>query len=174
MKKSLINIITLSLSIVNLIFMVIIVFAIVPTMNNTNEFIKKISTAVDLELENSYASKEDISNISVDKLDVYDISKQLVFNLKKGADGRDCVIVVNVSLLMNKENKDYATYSETLAEKESLFTSTIIRILSSYTMDEVRANTDLIREEILQAIQDMYQSDFIIDVNFSDIKYQQQ
>ena len=41
-------------------------------------------------------------------------------------------------------------------------------------MDEVRANTDLIREEILQAIQDMYQSDFIIDVNFSDIKYQQQ
>ncbi len=174
MKKSLINIITLSLSIVNLIFMVVIVFAIVPTMNNTNEFIKKISTAVDLELENSYATKEDISNISVDKLDVYDISKQLVFNLKKGADGRDCVIVVNVSLLMNKENKDYATYSETLAEKESLFTSTIIRILSSYTMDEVRANTDLIREEILQAIQDMYQSDFIIDVNFSDIKFQQQ
>ena len=50
MKKSLINIITLSLSIVNLIFMVVIVFAIVPTMNNTNEFIKKISTAVDLEL----------------------------------------------------------------------------------------------------------------------------
>ncbi len=174
MKKSLINIITLSLSIVNLIFMVIIVFAIVPTMNNTNEFIKKISTAVDLELENSYATKEDISNISVDKLDVYDISKQLVFNLKKGADGRDCVIVLNVSLLMNKEHKDYATYSATLAEKESLFTSTIIRILSSYTMDEVRANTDLIREEILQAIQDMYQSDFIIDVNFSDIKYQQQ
>ncbi|MCI9050589.1 MAG: flagellar basal body-associated FliL family protein [Lachnospiraceae bacterium] len=174
MKKSLINIITLSLSIVNLIFMVVIVFAIVPTMNNTNEFIKKISTAVDLELENSYATKEDISNISVDKLDVYDISKQLVFNLKKGADGRDCVIVVNVSLLMNIEHKDYATYSATLAEKESLFTSTIIRILSSYTMDEVRANTDLIREEILQAIQDMYQSDFIIDVNFSDIKYQQQ
>ena len=166
MKKSLINIITLSLSIVNLIFMVVIVFAIVPTMNNTNEFIKKISTAVDLELENSYATKEDISNISVDKLDVYDISKQL--------DGRDCVIVVNVSLLMNIEHKDYATYSATLAEKESLFTSTIIRILSSYTMDEVRANTDLIREEILQAIQDMYQSDFIIDVNFSDIKYQQQ
>ena len=107
MKKSLINIITLSLSIVNLIFMVVIVFAIVPTMNNTNEFIKKSSTAVDLELENSYATKEDISNISVDKLDVYDISKQLVFNLKKGADGRDCVIVVNVSLLMNIEHKDY-------------------------------------------------------------------
>ena len=56
MKKSLINIITLSLSIVNLIFMVVIVFAIVPTMNNTNEFIKKISTAVDLELENSFLS----------------------------------------------------------------------------------------------------------------------
>lgn len=63
MKKSLINIITLSLSIVNLIFMVVIVFAIVPTMNNTNEFIKKISTAVDLELENSYATKEDISRV---------------------------------------------------------------------------------------------------------------
>lgn len=172
MKKSLINIITLALSIVNLVFMVVIVFAIVPTMNNTNDFIKKISTAVDLELENSYATKEDMSNISIDKLDVHDISKQLVFNLKTGLDGKSHVIVLNVSLSLNKDHKDYTTYYETLDKNESLFTSAIIRIISNYSMEEVQANTDLIRQEILQAIQEIYQSDFIIDVNFSDIKYQ--
>ena len=51
MKKGLINIILLVLAITNVILTAIMVFAIVPAMNSTNNLVSKVASAIDLEKE---------------------------------------------------------------------------------------------------------------------------
>ena len=73
---------------------------------------------------------------------------------------------------MISSHEDYEKYYATLENKESLIKSEIIGIVSSYTIDEARSNIVSMRDEILTAIQGLYQSDFIIDVTFRDITFQ--
>ena len=64
------------------------------------------------------------------------------------------------------------TYGSDLSAQESLIKSEINNIISSYTMEEVRDNQEQIRQEILEKVQTMFDSEFIYNVSFSDIMFQ--
>ena len=171
MKKSLINILILALVVTNVILSAVLVFTIVPTMKKTDNLITKIVSAIDLELEHPIPGSEE-TTISIDKIEVYDIEKQLLINLKKGEDGLEHYVVLYATLSLDASHKDYETYYEMLPTKESLITSEIISIVSGYTIDEARDNMTDMKSEILLAVQTLYKSEFIIDVSFRDITFQ--
>lgn len=172
MKKSLLNIMALALTVVNLVLTIVLVFAIVPSMKKTDNLITKICTVLDFELENSSGIPKSEIDVPMEDIDVYNFSQQMTINLKTGEDGKDHWAVLSVSLSMNTKNKDYGTYGGTLEQKESLIRNKINSIVSAHTRDEMKNNTEAIQDEILKAIQDMFRSDFIIGVNFSEITVQ--
>ena len=51
MKKGIVHVIILALVIVNLILTSIMMFAIVPSMKNSNSLVEKVAKAIDLEIE---------------------------------------------------------------------------------------------------------------------------
>ena len=67
MKKSIINIITLALLVVNLILSLVMVFSVMPASNKANEMITKVCEAIDLDLNSGAATG--LSNLPVDKME---------------------------------------------------------------------------------------------------------
>lgn len=170
MRKSIINIIILAVSIVNVVLCGILVFAIVPTMSSTNKMVTSICKLIDLEIEGSELGGSD-GRVPIDQIAVYDIADELTINLQKGADGKNHYALVKVSLSLNTAHEDYAKYKDTLAGQESLIKNKIIEVVSSYTMEQASGYTNVVSESILKELQDMYQSDFIINVTFRGLTF---
>lgn len=170
MKKSIINIIILAVSIINVVLCGILVFAIVPAMTSTNRMVNSICELIDLELEGQ-KSTEPIDYVPIDKIKLYDIDEQLTITLKKGADSKTHYMILKVSLAMNSAHKDYDKYIEVLPTQESLIKNKIIEIVGKYNLEEARAYTSVIKDEILKALQEMYNSDFIIEISFGELTF---
>lgn len=170
MKKGLINVIILALTVSNLILTAILVFAVVPNINSTNDLVSKVAKAIDLELDSSYAV--DASELSIDQVDVFPLTDKMTITLQVGKDGKTHYAVINAAISMNMEDKDYKKYQKTLAEKESLIRGDIESIVSKYTLEQFNAQKEQIRAEILTNLQEMYDSKFIVEVVFSDVTVQ--
>lgn len=171
MKKNLFSIIILALVIVNLILTAILMFSVVPSANKTNRLITKITSILDLELV-SQKEEDGEDSISIDQIATYDIADKMTVNLKQGTDGETHYAVFQVTLSMDTENDGYKEYGETISERESLIKSEIINAISSYTYDEMQENSQVLNAAILERLQDMYDSDFIVSVSFSDLVFQ--
>ena len=89
--------------------------------------------------------------------------------LQKGADGKDHVALVNVSLSLDTTAEAYETYGATISEKESLIIGVINEVVGGYTADEVTVRGDEIKEKILKKLEDMFESPFIYDITFSKL-----
>lgn len=179
MKKNLINILTLAVSVANMVLMIILVFAIVPAMRNTNNLVTTICTAIELELKNTNGSVS-IDDIPISDVAVYNISEQIMANLQSGPDTdkngnpNSHYMMFNVTISMNKADEDYETYgtAEAMLEKEGLIKSRILKIVTEYTKEEAQAGVGILEDEVLTSLQELYGSDFIIDVAFSDYMFQ--
>ena len=110
-------------------------------------------------------------SVSMEDTETYDIADAITIPLKKGADGKDHYFMVTISLAMDKKNDGYKTYGETLSTKESLIKNEIINVIGSYTLEEIQADTDGVKAEVLKQIQSLFDSDFVYQVAFSDVKY---
>lgn len=169
MKKNILSIIMLALLIMNLVLTAIMMFTMVPSLKKSNQLVTQVAGVLNLELNADGSSGENGDNISIDKVEVYDIEDKLTINMKTGSDGQDHYAVVSVSFSMNTENDDYKKYAETLENKESLIKNEINNVISSYTIEEARGNTKEIQEQLLTAFQGIFDSDFITGVAFRDI-----
>ncbi len=170
MRKNLITVITLALVFVNLILTVILTISIVPEVNQANELITKICGAIDLDLQSGSASSYD--NIPISQIEVYSITDSMTINLRDDGDGSDHYAILSVDLSLNTEHEDYSDLQPQLSEKESLIKAEINDVVSQYTLDEMKNNQSEVQEEILKNLQQMFASDFIIDVGFSSAQYQ--
>lgn len=170
MRKSIINIIILAVSIINVVLCGILVFAIVPAMSSTNKMVNSICKLIDLDIEGSKLEEDD-GVIPIDKIVVHDIADEMTITLKNGSDNKTHYVIVEVSVLMNSAHEDYATYSTVLPTQESLIKSKVIEIIGKYTLEEAKGYQKVVAEDILKALQEMYQSDFIIDVNFRKLTF---
>ena len=63
MKKNILTIIIMASCLLNLILTVVIVFAVVPTMNKTSQLVDKVATAIDLETDAEAAGDYSIENL---------------------------------------------------------------------------------------------------------------
>lgn len=171
MKKNLLSILILALVLVNLVLNIVIIFSVLPAANKTNKMVTQICSILDIELA---ADEEKSGKVSMDKLAVYELSEgaTMTMNLKVGEDGKTHVLVTSVSISMNTESEGYKTYGETISEKESIIKGEINNVVSSHTVEEYQVDASGIREEIVKNLQEMFDSDFIVDVTFSDVIYQ--
>lgn len=171
MKKNLLSILILALVLVNLVLNIVMIFSVLPAARKTNNMVTKICGILDIEL----AADEDANKkVSMDKLAVYEISEgaTMTINFKGGEDGKAHYLVTAVSISMNTESDGYETYGTTIADKESIIKGEISNVVSSYTMEEYQVDAAGIRKEITDNLCDMFESDFIVDVTFSDVVYQ--
>lgn len=173
MKKNLISIIILALLIVNVVLTAVMMFSVTSTSKKTAALVDNITTALNLELAANGADTEAAKEaIPMSDIQTYDISESMTIPLKTEEDGEPHFCMVSVTLSMNTKDKAYKTYGETISEKESLIKSEIVDVFGQYTLDEAREQQDAIRQEILEQVQTMFDSEFIFNISFSDILFQ--
>lgn len=171
MKKNLLSIAILALLIVNVVLTSVMLFSVNGTMKKSAALIDSISVALKLEM-NEGISQAEAQNIPMEDISVYQIAEEMMVPLAVGADGKDHFCQVSVSLSMNMKADGFKDYGATVAEKEDLIKGEIVSVISSYTIEEAKADTDAMRRAILERIQRMYDSDFIFNVVFREVYFQ--
>ena len=171
MKKNLLSIVILALLIVNVVLTSIMLFSVTGTMKKTATLIDSISVALKLEM-NEGISQAEAQNVPMEDIAVHQIAEELMIPLAVGADGKDHFCQVSVSLSMNTKSDGYKEYGETIADKEDLIKGEIVSVVSGYTVEAAKADTDAMRNEILERVQQMYDSDFIFNVVFREVYFQ--
>lgn len=162
MKKNMLAVIILAATIVNITLSAVILFAIVPKAKRTDELIRKIVAAIDLDLETPLEGEYG----SVDFADTttHAIEGQQTINLKVGADNKVHIAMVRVTLTLNSKADDYKTISEKLTENENRVLEIIEEEFAKYSYEEVSDSREQIKEAALAKIQNLFGSRCIIGV----------
>lgn len=171
MKKNLMTVLILALLIVNIVLTSVMLVSIVGTNKKTAQLVDNITTAMNLEL--TVPGAESAANVSLTDTEVYNISDTMTIPLKSEAGAKQDYIMFDVSLSINKKNKDYKTYgsSDTLSSYENLIKDAITATVSAHTEEECSEDMEGLKEEILKSIQNLFQSDFIYKVAISGVKF---
>ncbi len=174
MKKNLMSVIILALVAVNVVLTGIIMFSTVSANRKTIALVDDIAAILNLELESSTGDAEAEEEVMVlpENSEVYDIADAMTVALKSSGDGKDHYAMCSVSFSINKEDPDYKTYQPLFSAKESKIKSEIIEVVGQYTKEEAQANVHGIEEAILQKVQAMFDSKFVYEAYFRDIKFQ--
>lgn len=174
MKKNMISIIILALLIVNIVLTAIMMFSVTSASKKTAALVDNIATALDLELTAKNGGEDAAEEaIPMKDTETYQISESMTIPLKASeGDDKDHYCLVSVTLSINTKDKGYKTYGSDLSEQESLIKSEINDTFAQYTVEEARNNQDQIKQEILERVQTMFDSEFIYNVSFSDIMFQ--
>ncbi len=170
MKKGLVNLLMLVLLLTNIILTAIIVFAVVPAMNNANALVQKVSSAIDLEKEGKNQYTDDIS---IDDTVLYDFSSKFTVAVNSANESKIRYAQFDVTLVLNKQDETYEDYKDMLLKNENLMRPEINSIIAKYTIAELQNNQEAILEEITVALRKKFNnSTFIYKTTFSNIIYQ--
>lgn len=171
MKKNLITVIILALVVVNLVLTAVLTITIIPETQKANELITKVCSAIDLDLQ----AGDTAGSLSIDVADMVDYpvngGETLTINLVDG------YAVLGISLSLDSTNEDYATYAGEagdLSAQDNIISDKINSVVKKHTVQEMIDNEDEIKEEILEELQTLFKSSFIVRVNFSSATYQKQ
>ena len=172
MKKNLISVVILVLLVVNIVLTAIMMFSVVSTNSKTAALVTDISSAISLDLNGNKANAE--VNVPIADVVSYTIA-DLQILLKKEtpaegeeADRSDHYAVLSVTLSMNSKHKDYKTYGESMADREDMIRGEIIDVVQQYTITEAQEHPEQLLDDILAKVQQLFDSDFIFDVSFSN------
>ena len=166
MKKNLLTILILALLFVNLVLTGITMFSLVSANKKTVALVDDIAAALSLDLSKPEEAAEEETTISIADTAVYNIA------LTPSADGSEHYAVVSVSFSLNTQDPDYETYQPMLSDKESKIKSEIIDAVGSRTKEEAMADREGMQQDILNRVQSMFNSKFIYEAYFRDIKFQ--
>lgn len=170
MKKNMLSILILALLVVNVVLTSVMMFTMMGTTKKTSRLIDGISAALSLEIASpEEAGAESAVEVTMEDIKVYQIADQMTIGLAKGADGKNHYCMMSVSLSLNSKDEDYEKYSATLGDNEDMIKDKIFQIVGSHSIEEAESNQDGLRQEILEAIQQMYGSKFVYNVVFRDI-----
>lgn len=170
MKKGLINIILLVLTITNIILTAIVVFAIVPAMNDTSDLVSKVASAIDLEKE---GNSQLTDGISIDNLVVHNFAEKVTVALKGSENNAVHYAQFGVTLSLDKTAEGYDDYKGKLTTNEPIMTKEIQNIVSKYTISEIQNNQTAILQEITLKLREMYNNTkFIYETSFVGIVFQ--
>jgi len=177
MKKNLMTVIILALLLVNLVLTGIIMFSMVSANKKTVALVNDIASVLDLELSEGDTggtdeTGEEEQTVAISDMSVYNIEDSMTIALKPSEDGTEHYAMVSVSFSLNMKDPDYKDYEPMLSEKESKIKSEIIEVIGSYTKEEAMADETGMESAILQRIQTMFDSKFVYEAYFRDIKFQ--
>ncbi|MBR1700982.1 MAG: flagellar basal body-associated FliL family protein [Lachnospiraceae bacterium] len=182
MKKNLLSVIILALLIVNIALTAVMMFNVTSTNKKVANLIGNIATVMNLELTTP-GEAEQKPEISPADTEVYSVAGSMTLALAPettvDSNGKSVTkqnyLMCNVSFSVNTKHEDYKTYgsAEALANREALIKDAISSVVSKHTLSELQADPGMegLKAEILQAVQGIYQSDFIYKVLVSDVKF---
>lgn len=165
MKRNLLSIIILALLVVNIVLSAIMMVSVASASRKTAALVADISSIIDLEI-NGLPQSGLSATVSQADTAFYNISEELTIPLKTSEDGTAHYAVGSVSFSMNTKHEDYATYGETMADREALLKDIIFTVMAEYTIDEARVSSAQIKKEILTRVQERF-SDFIYEVSYN-------
>lgn len=173
MKKNMLSVLILALLIVNIVLTSVMMFSMMGTSKKTSKLIDGISTALSLEIASPETEGEtESTEVLMEDIKVHQLGDQMTIGLAKGADGKSHYCLLSLSLSLNSKDPDYEKYSATLADNEDMIKDKVYQVVSSHTIEEAESNQDGLRQEILEAVQDMYNSKFVYNVVFREILFQ--
>ena len=171
MKRNLLSVIILALLVVNLALTGVMMFSTISANKKTVALVNQIAAIIDMEVKAPLDTGGD-KEISILDTDTYNIEDEMVITLKRGEDGAEHYAIVSVSMSMDKTDERYAELQPLVASNESKIKSVINDTFGKYTKEEASANSKAIADEILTQIQTMFDSTFIYEVYYRDIKFQ--
>lgn len=170
MKKNMLTIVVLAVSLLNLVLSAVIVFTVVPTSQKTSRLIDQVASAVDLELANEGSGE---ANVSVEDTEVYTITKELTLNLKRDTDNVDHYgMLDSVTVSLNSKAKDFKSVNSNMEKSESYIMDTVSEVISGYTYDSITQNRDQVKAQCLEKIQKHFDTDCIYDISFGNLRFQ--
>ena len=172
MKKNLMSVLILALVVANLILTAILMISIVPQTKKANELVTKVCSAIDLELEGG--KEKSTIDIPMDQLETVKIANgdSLTINLKSYND-RKSYAKISISLAVDKKNKGYKKGLEAITANEDIIKDEIIKIVSNYTVDDMRDGQKELQDEVLVSLRKLFDSDFIVSVAFPTYTYEE-
>lgn len=176
MKKNLLSIIILALLVVNLAMNGFMLLSVMTTNSQTAKLISDIAAALELEASGGAGggfSRSASGTVGIANLATFGFTgdDKLTISLKPSADGKTHYLQAEVVFSMNTASADYATLgtSESIDSMKDLIKQKVISVLSSYTSEELQENMQPAKDQILEELQELYNSNFIYDVDISAI-----
>lgn len=173
MKKSMLNVITLALVLINLVLTVVLTFSLVSTNNKTNNLISKVAKIIDLDVGGT-SSGSGTGNVNIDNVEYIDVmsgdSNSITVSYTDG--GKTHYVVLKVTIGLNKKSKDYETKSVSINNGMKLIVSQITNEALKYKYDSVVANKTTIENNLLSTLRDQFQTEMIHSVTLSEILVQ--
>lgn len=171
MKRNLFSVLILVLLVVNIALTAVMMVSVTGTNKKTADLITSIAAVMNLELYEP--GGDPVADISLADTEVYDLTGKLTIPLKaEGADSEQTYVVFSLSIFMNTKHEDYETYGgASILGRESAIKDIVNSTVSEYTEAECRTDFDTVREDILKAVQELFQSDFIYKIGINNITY---
>lgn len=171
MKKNLLTVLILALLLVNIVLTSVLMFSVMSTNKKTAELVTNIATVMNLEL--TVPGEEQQVEVSLTDTEVYALANSMTIPLKNdGTSDKATYMVFDVAFSLNMKHDDYETYGgEAMATYESLIKDAVSTVVSSHTQSECMDDIEGLKAEILDAVQDLFQSDFIYKVSISEPKF---
>lgn len=169
MKKNLLSVLILVLLVVNIILSVVMMVSVTGTNKKTGELITSIATVLKIELYNPGGVA--VTDVPMSDTEIYNIPSLTIAVSK--ADGKQGYVIFDLGLQQNMKHKDYKKQggAEKMAAYESATKDAVNSVVSRHTQEEFQQDVESVRDEILKAIQSLFDSDFIYRVSISNIKY---
>ena len=172
MKKSMLNVITLALVLINLVLTVLLTFSLVSTNNKTNNLITKVSQIIDLDVGGITADSTKTASSSIDDITYLDVTNNDSTDITVSytdAGNKTHYVVLNVSIGLDSKAKDYETKKTTIQNSMKVIVSQVTTEALKYSYNEVTANKTAIEKNLLTYLQDQFQTDVIQSVTLTKI-----
>lgn len=168
MKKNLITVLILAISIINLVFNIILFFVFMPSVAKTNKLIGDISEVLDLELASQSASSA--GQVDVNNLVEFKLEEGSPINLASNGDDDLHALKYGITIKMDKTAKDYEKINTTLSTSTSYIYDITRDVVGQYTYEQViDVNVRKeIKEKLLVEFKEYFNTECIYSVEFYD------
>ncbi|MDD6796821.1 MAG: flagellar basal body-associated FliL family protein [Bacteroides sp.] len=168
MKKSMLNVITLALVLINLVLTVILTFSIVSTTKKTDNLITKVAEIIDLDVGGGLSSAKEDATLSVGDLETVDVKNsddttKITLSLLD-SNNKIHYAQVSVVITLNKKSKDYSSKRASIDSGMQLIVNNVNSVVASYTYDTALQNKSNMEAELLSKLQNLFQTDMIHSV----------
>ena len=164
MKKNMLAVLILILTIVNITLTAVMMFTVVPNAKQTDNLITRLMQIIDLELESPLPQNANIT-WKIEDVEKYDL-EDMQTNLAKGEDGKVHYAQIRASLTINTADEDYATLGPKVDTMKSDIRSIFVNEIAKYSFEELSTTEtkEEVKEKILTDIQTLFNSRFIVGI----------
>lgn len=165
MKKNMITVLILAISIINLVFNILLVFVFMPSSTKTNKLITDIAKVLDIEIA-SQAGDE--NSFDVSNLAPFELEQGNPINLADDGSGTPHVLQYGVTINLDSSASDYTKINDNLTSSTALVYDLTRDVIAKYTYAEVK-NVEIqrqIKDEILTDLRETFNTECIYSVSF--------